>query len=169
MFVLIIPLVAFFLALILVFFISRSERQDEGKARENTPLALQDISLQDFFELACNLLEKLGLEIQSSERVSENEIDVFAHNPTPLLGGKIIAHLVFQPKNAQVTSVDVMNFSSHLIGERKGKAMLITTAQIAPEIAFLPELPPIELIDGNQFLQLLAQHEITIKKQNSDN
>lgn len=160
MIVLVISLFALSFAILLIFFIKKTETENEENNQQSN--ALSKLSLDEFYNLSCELLEKLGLSIKESSRVSEREIDIFTENPAPLIGGPVIVHLSFHPTGGLVSTVDVMNFTSNLIGERKGKALLITTGKIAPEVEFLPELPAIEFIDGEKLIQLSSQYEITL-------
>jgi restriction endonuclease Mrr len=105
-------------------------------------------------------LEKLGLVIKESYRDRGNEADVYAENPEPLIGGPVIAHLHLYPEDGRITSMDVMNFASNLVGERRGKGLYITTGHIAPEVWTLPELPPMDLIDGKKLEELLRQYQL---------
>jgi restriction endonuclease Mrr len=56
--------------------------------------------------------------------------------------------------------MDVMNFASNLVGERRGKGLYITTGQFAPEVWTLPELPPMEFIDGTKLATLLEEYGV---------
>jgi len=81
----------------------------------------------------------------------------------------VIAHLSLYPESGKVTSVDVMNFASNLVGERRGKGLYITTGDFAPEVWTLPELPPMEFIDGKKLALLLTEHGITDSDSSSSN
>jgi restriction endonuclease Mrr len=56
----------------------------------------------------------------------------------------------------------VQNFASELVGARKSKGIFITTGFFSPEVATLPELPPMEFIDGKRLAALLKQYEVSL-------
>ncbi len=160
MIVLLIASLAFIFAILLIFFIKKTEEDEAHVTSSQSSEELFHLTFNQFYLLSCQLLEKLGLVIKENSRVSEKEIDILAENPTPFIGGPVIIHLSFHPSGAKVGTVEVMNFASNLIGERKGKAILITTGSISPEVAFLPELPAMDFIDGEKFLTLLKEHNL---------
>ncbi|MFO1463866.1 MAG: restriction endonuclease [bacterium] len=158
---LIVIILTFLFSGFLIYLIQKTSKRPET-AEEKIPIdpGLQHLDLDQFFELSCQLLEKMGLTILNSYRTEDNEIDIYAENPAPIVGGPFVAHLILYPVGAQVTSMDVQNFASNLIGERRGKGILITTGFFAPEVALLPELPPMELIDGKRLAVLMKQYGI---------
>lgn len=124
---------------------------------------LKTLSVDQFFAVCTELLEKMGLKIVDSYRTDDNEIDIDLVNPAPFVGGPLAAHLMLYPQGAQVTSTDVQNFASELVGERKSKGILITTGFFAPDVATLPELPPMELIDGKRLAALMKEFNISVE------
>jgi len=158
---LIVIVFTFLFSIFLIYLIQKTSKRKETE-EEKIPIApaLQNLDLDGFFAISCELLEKMGLKILDSYRSEENEIDIFAENPAPIVGGPFLAHLILYPEGAQVTSADVQNFASNLIGERRGKGILITTGFFAPDVAMLPELPPMELIDGKRLAELMGHYGI---------
>lgn len=147
----------------LIYLIQKTSKRPET-AEEKIPIdpGLQHLTLDQFFNISCELLEKMGLTIQDSFRTEDNQIDIYAQNPEPIVGGPFAAHLILYPEGAQVTSAEVQNFASNLIGERLGKGILITTGFFAHDVAFLPELPPMEMIDGKRLAELMKQYGIEV-------
>jgi hypothetical protein len=154
-----------FVAFLLIFFIKRTTPPGTREQEATLNPALQHIDFNKFYNLCIKLLEKLGLKIKDSYRENDFEADVYAENPTPLIGGPVIAHLMLYPENGLVSSMDVMNFASNLVGERRGKGLFITTGSFAPEVWTLPELPPMEFIDGKYLGNLLTQYGIVPPKE----
>lgn len=148
------------LGVLLIFFIKKSSKKTPGEIPIELPPPLQGLSFDAYFGLCVKLLEKLGLVIKESYRDQENEADIYAENPEPLIGGPVIVHLHLYPEDGRVTSMDVMNFASNLVGERRGKGIYMTTGNIAPEVWTLPELPPMDLIDGKKLEELLKKHDL---------
>ncbi|HCU25918.1 MAG TPA: hypothetical protein DF383_12950 [Deltaproteobacteria bacterium] len=159
---LIVIFLTFLFSIFLIYLIQKTSKR-KSTEEEKIPIApaLQHLDLDQFFAIGCELLEKMGLKILNSYRTEDNEIDIFAENPTPIVGGPFLAHLILYPEGAQVTSAEVQNFASNLIGERRGKGILITTGFFAPDVAMLPELPPMEMIDGKRLAELMRQHGIS--------
>lgn len=145
---------------LLIFAIKKTSKRLPGDEAPPLPESLQNLKFDEFFELSCTLLERLGLQIKDSYRDSEREADVYAENPTPLIGGPVIVHLHLYPEDGRVTSMDVMNFAGNLVGERRGKGIYLTTGDFAPEVGTLPELPPMDMIDGKKLHDLLLEHGI---------
>lgn len=142
---------------LLIFFIKKTSKKTPGEQSISLPMPLQDLSFDEFYAMSVQLLERLGLVVKESYRDRENEADIYAENPEPLIGGPVIAHLHLYPEDGRITSMDVMNFGSNLVGERRGKGLYITTGHIAPEVWTLPELPPMDLIDGKKLEELLRE------------
>jgi len=152
----------FLFSIFLIYLIQKTSKRPET-AEEKIPIdpGLQHLNLDQFFSICCELLEKMGLRILNSYRTEDNEIDIFAENPEPIVGGPFMAHLILYPEGAQVSSAEVQNFASNLIGERRGKGILMTTGFFAPDVAMLPELPPMEMIDGKRLAELMKHYGIT--------
>ncbi|MDL1873195.1 restriction endonuclease [Deltaproteobacteria bacterium PRO3] len=159
---LIVILFTFLFSIFLIYLIQKTSKRPET-AEEKIPIdpGLQHLNLDQFFAICCELLEKMGLRILNSYRTEDNEIDIFAENPEPIVGGPFLAHLILYPEGAQVSSAEVQNFASNLIGERRGKGILMTTGFFAPDVAMLPELPPMEMIDGKRLAELMKHYGIT--------
>jgi len=151
----------FVFSLFLIYLIQKTSKRPET-AEEKIVIdpGLQHLNLDQFFTICCELLEKMGLRIVNSFRTEDNEIDVYAENPAPIVGGPFVAHLILYPEGAQVTSAAVQNFASNIIGERRGKGILMTTGFFAPDVAMLPELPPMEMIDGKRLAELIQHYGI---------
>lgn len=162
-------LIVFFLTVllgfVLIFWIQKTSKRPET-VEEKIPLPpeLQNLNIDQFFVICRELLQKMGLKVESTYRTEDNEIEVYAENPAPMVGGPIIAYLILYPIGALVTSMDVMNFASDIVGERKSKGILITTGFFAKDVPYLPELPPIEFIDGKRLHELMRQYQIAAPK-----
>ena len=105
---------------------------------------------------SCEAARKRLFYIKNSD-----QIDIYLDNPAPIVGGPLTAHLILYPEGALVTGTDVQNFASDIVGERKSKGVIITTGFFAPEVATLPELPPMEFIDGKRLAELMKQHGVS--------
>lgn len=148
------------LGFLLIFFIRKTSKKLPGEEETPIPENLTGLNFDEFFELSCRLLEKLGLEIKESYRDNDNEADVYAENPTPLIGGPVIIHLHLYPEDGRITSMDVMNFASDLVGERRGKGIYLTTGHFGPDVWTLPELPPMDFIDGKKLGSLIEEYQL---------
>jgi Restriction endonuclease len=149
------------LGFFLIFWIQKtSGRRETVEEKIPLPAPLQNLDIDQFFAICRELLEKMGLKVEETYRTEDNEIEVYAENPAPMVGGPIVAYLMLYPRGAQVTSMDVMNFASDIVGERKSKGILITTGFFTPDVPYLPELPPIEFIDGKRLYELMQRYQI---------
>jgi len=165
-------LIVFFLTFVvgffLIFFIQKTSPKKTTKNNSDMDPLLQDLDFDQFYGLCCDLLEKFGLKIKESYRDQDNTADIYAENPQPFVGGPVVVRLVLYPPDGQINTVDVMNFSSDLVGDRRGKGLFITTGTFAPEIGALPELPPMDFIDGKKLTELFEKHELFPKKALAD-
>ncbi len=97
-------LIALFFAILfgflLIFWIQKTSKPRET-AEEKIPIdsMLQSLNMDQFFFLCCELLEKMGLKIHESYRTEENEVEIYAENPTPMVGGPFSIHLILYPKH----------------------------------------------------------------------
>lgn len=148
------------LGFLLIFALKKTSKRLPGEVDLSLPEELKNLSFDQFYALCEVLLEKLGLKIKEGYRDKDNEADIYAENPAPLIGGPVIVHLHLYPDDSRITSVDVMNFASNLVGERRGKGIYLTTGHFAPEVDTLPELPPMDFIDGKKFESLLREHQL---------
>lgn len=149
-----------FVGILLIFFIKKTKTPTTREQESTLAPSLKGLDFNKFYDLCYELLIKLGLKVNDSYRENDFEADIYAENPTPLIGGPVIIHLMLYPENGIVTSMDVMNFSSNLVGERRGKGIFITTGKFAPEVWTLPELPPMEFIDGESLGKLMKKYNI---------
>lgn len=145
---------------LLIFFIRKTSKKLPGEEDTPIPENLQNLNFDEFYGISCQILEKLGLEIKESYRDNDREADVYAENPTPLIGGPVIVHLHLYPEDGRITSMDVMNFASDLVGERRGKGIYMTTGHFGPDVWTLPELPPMDFIDGKKLENLIVEHQV---------
>ncbi len=155
---LLVIVMTFILGFALIFLIQKKSPQHIPQMENPLTPSLQNLSFEDFFELTRQLLEKWNLQIGESFRENETEADIYAINPSPFVGSPVIVHLSLYPEGNLISSMDVMNFASNLVGERRGKGLFITTGVFAPEVWTLPELPPMEFIDGKKLGELLEEH-----------
>ncbi|MCB1215087.1 MAG: restriction endonuclease [Deltaproteobacteria bacterium] len=154
-----------FLGFLVIILIIKGSKKNSSPQEKALQEAWKDWDFNSFYSKVSELLEKMGLEIETSYRDKENSADILAKNPTPLIGGPVIAYVHFNPKKGAVSSVDVINFGSNLVGDRKGKGLYITNGNFAPEVAVLPELPPMDLIDGKQLKELFEKYAIFSKEE----
>lgn len=148
------------LGFLLIFFIKKTSKKVPGEIEIPLPPELQGLDFDQFYSLSAQLLEKLGLQIREGYRDKDFEADIYADNPQPLIGGPVIVHIHLYPEDGRITSMDVMNFASNLVGERRGKGIYLTTGHFAPDVWTLPELPPMDFIDGKKLQDLISQYRI---------
>ena len=150
---------AFFIGGFLIFLLALSDK----KRKSALPLAPEERkATMDQFERACfQILEGLKLEVENSQRSSENEVEIFAHSgkeTTDITSIGYIAFCKFIDKDQVIKPSEILELSSMVIQERRSKGFFITTGKFSPELSTLSELAPMSLIDGEQFQELLGKH-----------
>ena len=86
------------------------------------------MSTAEFERAIINLLEDMDLRIIETVWVNELEIDILAHNPTPVIGGDYIVHGILVPEGDFVDSIRVIGLSDTVRAERIG----LLTEVVAP-------------------------------------
>jgi len=132
--------------------------QDRGAP----PAGIAGLPMPQFEGLCVKLLEEMGLVVDSVSHSSDREVDVQAINPQPITGGDYIVHCILAESDEPIHPSRVSALADTVKGERATKGILITTGYFAEEVAKRLEGPPIELINGQRFAQLLSEFGIPI-------
>ena len=92
------------------------------------------MSPQAFERMLVDLLESMNMRIVEIHWVNEEEIDILAHNPAPILGGDYIIHGILVPEGDFVNSIRVIGLSDTVRAERALKGILISTGYFTEEV-----------------------------------
>ena len=126
------------------------KNQDDAEVQ-----ALARMSPAEFERAIINLLEDMDLRIIETVWVNELEIDILAHNPTPVIGGDYIVHGILVPEGDFVDSIRVIGLSDTVRAERALKGILISTGFFTEEVNKYAEGAPMELINVSKFKEIL--------------
>jgi hypothetical protein len=123
---------------------------------------VESLSLAQFEALCIRLLEELGLVINGPVRRREQEIEISAVNPQPIIGGDVLIHCVLAREARPVNAHAVQVLADTVKADGDAKGILITNGYFAEEVGKLSEGPPIELINASRLRKLLEDHQISL-------
>ncbi|MBI2080943.1 MAG: restriction endonuclease [candidate division NC10 bacterium] len=136
--------------------------KDFYRDRGAPPAGIGGLAMPQFERLCLKLLEEMGLVVDRVSRPSERELDIQAVNPQPVTGGDYLVHCILAEADEPVHPSRVTALADTVKGERATKGILITTGYFAEEVAKRLEGPPVELINGQRFAQLLSEFGIPV-------
>jgi restriction system protein len=120
---------------------------------EDSPLNLLSIDPVEFEHLIANLLVRMGLETQLTKASHDGGVDIVALDKRPILGGKIVIQAKRYKRTVPVSCVrDLYGAMQH---EGASKAILVTTSKLGADAWQFAEGKPLQLIEGQQLLELL--------------
>ncbi|MEE9276637.1 MAG: restriction endonuclease [bacterium] len=157
---------AMFLGFLTIFFVKRTTsnvamEEDHERTRDDAEVqSLRRMPAEAFEGLLKGLLEEMGLRIVESQWVNEEEIDILAHHPAPLVGGDYIVHGILVPEGEFVSSIRVIGLSDIVRAERALKGILITTGYFSEEVNKYTEGAPMELINVARLRELVHAHNL---------
>ena len=106
------------------------------------------------------LLNKMGLQTEGRKPSADGGIDIIAHDPRPIVGGKYIIQC------KRYTSPVAVSFVRDLYGvvtaERASKGILVTNSRFTREARDFAEDKPIELVDGDGLAALMKGNEMPV-------
>ncbi len=123
---------------------------------------VESLSLAQFEALCLRLLEELGLVISGPVRRREQEIEISAVNPQPIIGGDVLVHCVLAQEARPVDASAVFSLANTVKADGASKGILITNGYFAEEVGKLSEGPPLELINAPRLRSLLEEHRIPL-------
>lgn len=136
--------------------------RDFYRDRGSPPAGIAGLAMPQFERLCVKLLEEMGLVVDSVARPSARELDIQAVNPQPVTGGDYLVHCILAEDDEPIHPSRVSALADTVKGERATKGILITTGYFVEEVAKRLEGPPIELINGQRFSQLLTEFRIPL-------
>lgn len=120
---------------------------------QDSALNLSSIDPVEFEHLIANLLVRMGLETQLTKASHDGGVDIVALDKRPILGGKIIIQAKRYKRTVPVSCVrDLYGAMQH---EGASKAILVTTSKLGADAWQFAEGKPLQLIEGQQLLELL--------------
>jgi hypothetical protein len=157
---------ALILGFVIIFFVQRTNTNialeaDAERTRDDQEIqVLRRMSNRTFEHMLHEMIENLGMRVVESRWVNEEEIDILAHNPAPVIGGDYIVHGILVPEGDSVSSIRVIGLSDTVRAERALKGILITTGYFTEEVQKYAEGAPMELINVSRLREILKDQGI---------
>ena len=157
---------ALILGFITILFVKRTTSNialeaDAGKSANDAEIdSLRRMPPKEFERMLIDLLEGMNMRIVEVHWVNEEEIDILAHNPAPILGGDYIIHGILVPEGDFVNSIRVIGLSDTVRAERALKGILISTGYFTEEVQKYSEGAPMELINVSKLREILHAHDM---------
>jgi restriction system protein len=130
-------------------------------------LDVRDLTAGQFEHLIHELLPKMGLHIKHIRSSEDGVVDCLVFDARPVLGGDVVVHAARHVERLDVWTVQRLHRAVTDAGATKG--ILITTAGIDSASHAYASGKPLELIDGQGILGLIAQHTgIRVRVQQKD-
>ncbi len=154
---------AIILGFLAIFLVKRTssnialEKDAETTGDDQEIRALRRMTQGDFEVVVKSLLEDMNLRIVSSTWVNDEEIDILARNPAPIIGGDYIVHGILVPEGAYVDSIRVIGLSDTVRAESALKGILISTGYFTEEVNKYTEGAPMELINVSSLREILRK------------
>lgn len=121
---------------------------------------LLDLDAEELGKIVSVLLSRMGLELDRAAGGRGGELEIFAENPAPVTGGKILIHCIPAPPDTggQVNGLRVATFIRAVRSAYVSKGLLFTTGEITPDGRLEAEDAPVELFDRPQLQKLIDEH-----------
>lgn len=146
----------FAVSFVLIYFIASHDRR--LKQRDALKHAGQSSGVTPDFRLftkfCTDLCEYLKLEISDITRPHDDEIVIRAASANPITRVEYIIVGFHVPYHCEVEATKIMEVSEQIVSERISKGIIITTGTIPEAVHTLPELAPMEFIDGEKIVEL---------------
>ncbi|WP_202425177.1 restriction endonuclease [Streptomyces sp. HUCO-GS316] len=109
-----------------------------------------------FEDLVADLFRAMGMQAVTTQRSNDGGVDVNAHDPTPIRGGKIVVQVKRYRNTVPPTAVRDLYGTVQDAGANKG--VLVTTSGFGPGSHTFANGKPMELISGTELVDLLHRH-----------
>ena len=109
-----------------------------------------------FEDLVADLFRAMGMRAVTTQRSNDGGVDVNAHDPTPIRGGKIVVQVKRYRNTVPPTAVRDLYGTVQDAGANKG--VLVTTSGFGPGSHTFANGKPLELISGAELVDLLHRH-----------
>ncbi|MDX3456878.1 restriction endonuclease [Streptomyces sp. ME02-8801-2C] len=110
----------------------------------------------EFEDLVAELFRAMGMQAVTTQRSNDGGVDVDAHDPTPIRGGKIVVQVKRYRNTVPPTAVRDLYGTVQDAGANKG--VLVTTSGFGPGSHTFANGKPLELIAGAELVDLLHRH-----------
>ena len=117
---------------------------------------LMDLTPGEFEALITNLFAAMGLETRLTQASRDGGVDCVAFDQRPILGGKVVIQAKRYKNTVGVSAV--RDLFGTVQNEGASKGILVTTSGYGKAAFDFATGKPLELLDGQNLLYLLAQH-----------
>lgn len=160
----IVLVLTFAVALVLIYFISAHDRslrkKKSARRREEEAHLPPAINFRQFSKICMDVCENLKLEIDDITQAGSDEIVIHASTQQPITKVNFLIAGYHLHCDDTLENGKVMGVSEQIVSERLSKAIIITTGRINPAVKGLPELAPMEFVDGARLNELIGQYKI---------
>lgn len=154
----------FFLAAILIYFISKHDkkmRDAEALRSANESSSSPALNFRSFMTICQDLCDSLKLDISEITQPSGGEFSIRAFSRNPITRVEFLLAGFHLPQKTMLETGRIMEISDQVVSERISKAIIVTTGMIDRQAALsLPELAPMEFIDGTELARMMRDKEI---------
>jgi restriction system protein len=109
-----------------------------------------------FESLVADLFRSMGMRAVTTQRSNDGGVDVDALDPTPIRGGKIVVQVKRYRNTVPPTAVRDLYGTVQDAGANKG--VLVTTSGFGPGSHTFARGKPLELVSGDELVDLLHRH-----------
>ncbi len=159
----IVILFTFFVALILIYFISSHDRKRAIKASKlaimNDGNTETQMDFKEFQKVCMNICEGLKLEITDVSAASASEFNIRAISQNPITQVEYLIAGFHIPRTSELEVQRVIEMSDQVVAERISKGIVMTTGRInVAALRAIPELANLEYVDGQRLMQLSKEY-----------
>ena len=129
----------------------------KDRANSSQSNDIESQSWHSFEDRMCALVQSMGFSAETTKITGDGGIDIIAYNHEPLTKGKYVIQCKMQ--SASVGAPIVRELYGAMMSEHANKGILMTTSKFTlPAINFARD-KPLELIDGEQLVELIYRFE----------
>jgi len=154
----------FAVALVCIYLISAHDRRLKKKQQQDRhgqpEEDQQALDYRQFSKVCMDICEHLKLEVEDVTQMDNDEIIIRATTLNPITKVEFLVIGFHLHHNDTVENNKVMEISDQIVSERLSKGIIMTTGKIDPTIKNLPELAPMEFIDGTKLKELIQEYKI---------
>ncbi len=127
--------------------------------KESGGSELVELDAEQLASLIASILDKMGLEIDRMQGGKNEIIEIYAVNPTPVTGGKVLVHCLTAPTlTGKVNGQMIGTFIRAVRSAYVSKGLLFTTGTFTPDAHLEAQDAPIEIFDRDQIQKMLDQY-----------
>jgi len=145
--------------LIVLIGITAPKPQPVDLKKESGGSDLVDLDAEQLGTLVAAILDKMGLEIDRMQGGKNEILEIFAINPAPVVGGKVLVHCLTAPQmTGKVNGQMIGTFIRAMRSAYVSKGLLFTTGTFTPDAHLEAQDAPIEIFDRDQIQKMMEQY-----------